>query len=157
MKSLFKISLVALSFIVLVTYSGCKGKKQTDPSVEEVQLKALSKSWKVSSVTHNNTIDIAYTSSFILTISGTAGSSSFGYTVSGRPATSPWLGTGSWSFGSTVESQIVRDKGTADELPITYSVSDTNLKLSFDFSGPGYSNSKVENVAGPWVFNMVPN
>ncbi len=46
----------------------------------------------------------------------------YSYTIAGRPDRSPWPAGGSWTFGSDIESQIVRDPGSDHELNISYTV-----------------------------------
>jgi len=154
MKQITKITLVAMVLGGFLLIQGCKKDSGPGESVEDVQLAKLSKTWRFSSVTLDATDQDGY-DNFTLTISGTAGNTSFGYTAGGRPSTSPWPSSGTWSFGGTPETQIIRDPGTGDELAITYSVSDTQLQITFNFSGTGYPG-RTSNVNGQWVFNLVP-
>lgn len=159
MKMKILIKALKLGFLVqillsLVVLNACKDKPQ-GPSEEEVQLQKLSKTWDLSSVTlDGGDPGISY-SSFRLTLSGTIGAPSFTYSTQGRPIRSPWPGNGTWIFGTAVTSQVIRDPGTADELPITYSVSQdgNSLEITFNFSGEGYSSTgRQENVNGSWRF-----
>jgi hypothetical protein len=151
-----KLSLKFLALILipgmLVFMSGCKKKTGPGESTEDIQLGKLSKTWKITSVSLDGVDRTADYTNFSLTISGTAGGSSFGYSTSNRPTLSPWPSSGTWAFGTPPETQIVRDKGnTADELPITYSVSDTQLQVTFNYNGAGYP-ARVSNVKGQWIF-----
>jgi hypothetical protein len=65
---------------------------------------------------------------------------------------SPWKASGSWEFGASPETQMIRDKGTADELAMTYSVNETTLSITFTFNGAGYSRTGV--VKGQWVYTF---
>ncbi|MFN8341959.1 MAG: hypothetical protein U0V64_09855 [Cyclobacteriaceae bacterium] len=146
-----------LAFAIALTgLSSCKKGSDPAPDPAAEQLKKLSKTWKVSTVTQGGTDVTASYTAFTLTVSGTAGAASFGYVTTNRPALSPWPSSGSWNFGTTIATDIVRDKATADELPITYSVSDTQLQLSFTFNGNGYQGSRVNNVGGNWIFTLTP-
>ena len=87
-----------------------------------------------------------------LTLNGASSSKAYVYAVTGRPAKSPWPSGGSWTFGNDVITQIIRDKGTADELPVSYSVTSNTLTLHFQFSGVGYVAGKVGEVSGNWSF-----
>lgn len=142
--------------VVLLGYSGCGPDPNPEPPIEEVQLGKLKATWKASDVKLdgvNKTTDYA---NFQLTIAGTPGESSFGYTSSGRPALSPWPSSGSWTFGTSPETQVVRDPASAnDKLDITYSVSDTQLQLTFNFARDGYA--RTSNVKGQWVFTFTKN
>jgi hypothetical protein len=157
MKILFNSVIVLLALGTLLTYSGCDGGGGNGPSVEEVQLEKLSGEWSVTATSTNVTLDGVSKktdyANFKLTLTGTAGATSFGYTTTGRPALSPWPSTGTWTFGANPESTIIRDPDkTADTLEMTYTVSDTQLELTFTFSKQGYSRTK--QVTGVWVFTM---
>jgi hypothetical protein len=147
-----KITLKLLTAAVIgltLALGSCKKHDPTPPSVEEQQLTKLSTTWKASSVTLDGTPQTGY-DGFTLTISGTAGATSFGFATSGRPTTSPWSSGGTWTFGADPQTQITRD----DKVGITYSVSDTQLQLNFNFSGSGYTNTRVSKVTGDWIFNF---
>jgi hypothetical protein len=160
MRILFNSAIVGLALAALLTYSGCDNGGGGEPSVEEVQLGKLSGTWNVTgsstNVTLNGVSQKTDYAAFELTLTGTAGASSFGYTTAGRPAKlNPWPSTGTWKFDSTnPESIIIRDPDkTADLLSMNYTVSDTQLELTFTFNGTGYSRTK--QVTGTWVFTMV--
>jgi len=122
----------------------------TTIGIEDLQLEKLSKTWSATSVKLDN-VDQAGYDNFALTISGTAGSSSFGYSVTGRPPLSPWPSTGQWKYGVSPETQIIRDPSTGDELDITYSVTNSQLQIIFTFTGDGYQG-RISNVKGQWIF-----
>lgn len=111
----------------------------------------LSQTWKIKSVSLDGADKTSGYTGFTLVISGTPGASSFVYTTSSRPATSPWLGSGTWVFGADPLSDIIRDKGTADELAMKYSVNDTQLQISFNFNGTGYQ-ARTSVVKGAWIY-----
>ncbi len=148
LKNLFPVMALASLFLL----SSCGGDDPATPSVPDQQLAKLSSQWKLSDVTLDGTSKKTDYAAFTLTISGTAGADSFGYTTAGRPSNSPWPPSGTWVFGTNPESQIVRDTG-ADKLDMTYSVSDSQLQLTFDFSGTGYPG-RVSAVKGKWVFTF---
>ena len=153
MKALRILSLLGL-VITLLTYSSCKDNKPTPEPITDVQLGKLSpKTWKVDAVTLDGVDKKADYTAFELTMKGTKGNTSFGYETSGRPSLSPWKLSGSWEFGTSPETQIIRDKKTADELPMTYGVTETTLSITFNFSGPGYT-SRTGVVKGQWVFTF---
>jgi hypothetical protein len=151
-----KITLKILSSVLVLTvlFSACKKDDPTPISIADEQLGKLTATWTASSAKLEGTEQPDYADKFKLTISGTAGATSFGYSASGRPSNSPWPASGTWKFGDNPESQIVRDPG-GDEVNMTYSVSDTELQVTFNFSGVGYpSSSRVANVKGTWVFTF---
>lgn len=152
MKALRILSLLAL-VAVLLTYSSCGGSKTDPEPVTDVQLAKLSKTWKIDAVTLDGVDKKADYSTFQLVMSGTKGTTSFGYNTSGRPSLSPWKSSGSWEFGTAPETQIIRDKGTADELAMTYAVTETTLSVTFLFNGTGYS-ARTGVVKGQWIFTF---
>lgn len=152
MKALRILSLLGL-VITLLTYSSCKDDKPTPEPVTDVQLGKLSKTWKITSVTLDGVVKTSEYTAFELAMSGTKGDTEFAYSTSGRPSLSPWKSNGKWEFGTAPETQIIRDKGTADELPMTYAVTETTLSISFTFNGAGYT-SRTGVVKGQWVFTF---
>lgn len=153
MKAFRILSLISL-VAILLTYSSCGGDDPAEESVSDVQLGKLSKTWKINTVTLDGVDKIADYASFQLIMSGTKGNTSFGYSTSGRPPLSPWKSSGSWEFGSAPETQIIRDKGTTDELAMTYAVTETTLTISFTFSGKGYTNPRTGVVTGQWIYTF---
>jgi len=151
MKVLRILSLLGLVGLLL-TYSNCKDKKSTQDPITDVQLGKLVKTWKINTATLDGVDKLADYVDFQLVLSGTKGNTSFGYSTSGRPALSPWKSSGSWEFGASPETQMIRDKGTADELAMTYAVTETTLSISFTFNGSGYSRTGV--VKGQWVYTF---
>ncbi len=162
MKS-FKFLLAVALVGILFTYSGCGGSKDPEISDQDKQLTKLSKTWKVKTVTLNNsapTVPAGYAyTSMTLTVTGTAGNTTFGYTTTGTPTaskSSPWPSSGTFTFGTptdhtTFATLVTRDDG----LPITYSVTDTQLQLTFTYTGAGFP-ARVDQVAGSWVFVLTP-
>ena len=137
------------------TYYGSQKSFETDPplaTIEDIQLGKLSKTWTATSVKLDNVDQTGY-DNFALTLSGTAGGPVFPYSTTGRPVLGTWLSSGLWKFGASPETQIVRDPGTGDELNMTYSVTDTQLQITFTFTGDGYPG-RVSNVKGQWVFTF---
>lgn len=143
-------SLVPLVAIAsLVFFSNC-GSDSTETPIQDQQLAKLTATWNIASASRDG-VAVDYPG-FKLTISGTAGATSFDYSTQGRPTLSPWKSSGKWSFGQSVETQIIRDPGTADELQMTYVVTDNSLQLTFTYNGNGFN--RVEVVKGQWVFNF---
>lgn len=156
MKITLKALVSVLAIASLIIYTGCGGGSDPAPSVEDQQLEKLIATWNISDVTLDGVSKKTEYTAFSLNISGTAGATSFGYSTSGRPATSPWLAQGTWAFGANPESQIIRDADKpADKLDLTYSVSadGKKLQISFTFAGTGYT-ARTSNVKGAWVFTF---
>src|SRR6478609_4048485 len=155
MKS-FKVLFLVIVSGILISLSGCHKPNPTPPTDEEVQLGKLKQTWKVipvKGVTLDGVDKTVDYKNFSLVISGTPEASSFQYTTSGRPATSPWLGSGTWVFGTDPLADIIRDKGTTDELAMKYSVNDTQLQISFTFAGTGYQ-ARTAVVKGAWIYTF---
>jgi len=150
------LSLVIL--IVLGVYCiGCE-KNTALESVEKVQLAKLANTWTVSSVTLDNTSKLADFTDFKLTLAGTFNESTprgpYQYSFAGkRPSNNPWPPTGgTWSFGGTPSEDLVRHDNP--DLAIDYTVSDTQLILTFTYLGDGYTGSRISQVSGNWVFTF---
>ena len=144
----YKIDLKATNFSV----QNIKSQIITIKSIQASQLEKLSKTWIATSVKKDNVDQTGYTN-FKLTMDGTVGAASFGYTTTGRPLLSPWLSSGNWIFDTDPLIGFIRDKGTPDELKITYTVTTTTLQISFNFTGAGYAG-RVEDVKGQWVMTF---
>ena len=153
MKLLRILSLVFIS-AVLLTYAGCKGKGSDPEPVADVQFAKLKKTWNIKTVTFDNTDRTTDYPGFQLTFSGTKGTYPFDYATSNRPFPSPWKALGKIDFGASPETQLIRDKGVvADELAMTYVVTETTLKIEFTFNRDGYT-SRTKEVKGPWIFEF---
>ena len=149
MKLTAKIFVLLLLSTALLTFNGCNKKPTPAPSDEEVQLGKLSKTWKATSVKKDGVDQTGYTA-FTLKIEGVVGAASFTYKADGRPSLSPWPASGNWNFDTDPLTSILRDKGTADELKMTYTVTETTLQLTYTFNGAGFSG-RTNNVKGQWV------
>jgi hypothetical protein len=146
-------SLVITAVILFI--SSCGPDPSTERPIEEVQLEKLVATWKIKEVKLDDVDKTNSYANFQLTISGTPGAGSFGYTRSALTIDSPWPKSGTWTFGANPETQVIRDSGT-DKLDITYAVSSdgTQLQLNFDFSGVPYPAGRISNVIGKWVFTF---
>ena len=148
MKLTTKIFVLLALSTLLLTYSGCDNTKTPTPSDEEVQLGLLAKTWKATSVKKDGVDQTGYTN-FNLILKGVVGDPAFTYSTTGRPPLSPWPSSGNWTFDTDPLTSIIRDKGDVDdELKMTYSVTETTLKMNFNFQGAGYA--RVGNVKGQW-------
>lgn len=160
----FRFVLTVLSLGVIFSFSGCGGKGGGGETTQDKQFGMLStKTWNISSVFLGGVDQTSTWTGFKLVISGTKGSSTFSYnTATGtRPTLGPWPsgggvgGLGTWAFGNDPVTNIIRDPGKADELPMTYAVTATTLTISFPYSGAGYGpNQRTGNIGGNWVFTF---
>ena len=149
MKVAGKILVSLLVVGVLLTYSGCKKKKDDPEPITDQQIEKLSKTWKVTTVTRNGVDRKSDYPNFTLTLAGTKGTVEIGYTTTGRPSSSPWASSGKFTFDATTpETKLLRDDG----VDVTYSVSDISLQTNFQYNGPGFS--RVSAVDGQWVFTF---
>lgn len=151
MKAFRILTLIGL-MATLLTYSSCKKDDPEPEPLTDIQLGKLAKTWKINTVTLDNVDKLSDYTNFTLTLTGTKGNTSFGYSTANRPSLSPWKASGSWEFGASPETQMIRDKGTVDELAMTYSVNETTLSITFTFNGAGYSRTGV--VKGQWVYTF---
>lgn len=146
-------------FLIMLTLLGvsasfwqCGSDSTTPPNPQDEQLKKLSKTWKYSSVTFNSAPVTGY-DNFTLTMSGTNGQNTFNYTTAGRPSgiKTPWNSAGTFTFGagSNFSTLLTRD----DTIVVTYSVSDTQLQMTFTYVGAGYTG-RTSNVEGTWAFTF---
>jgi hypothetical protein len=155
MKFYLKPVLSVFALAVLLAYAGCDPKPGVTQTEEELQLAKLSATWKIGAngnVTLDGVPKKTDYANFQLILTGTPNATSFGYTTSGRPALSAWPANGSWNFGTTVSTDVIRDKGTAKEIPMTYTVTDTQLELTFNYNGAG--EARTSDVTGTWVFTF---
>jgi len=143
--------LLKLSLLVFTALLINCSSKHNSPSSEEIQLNKLSATWNITSVTKDGVAESGY-DNLKLTLSGATASQTYVYSVAGRPAKSPWPAGGSWAFGKDVMTQLVRDKGTLDELPTSYSITGNTLTLQFQFTGIGYPGGKINAASGAWSF-----
>lgn len=141
-----RISIIALTLIMGVMFNSCKKDTTPTKTDEEIKLELLAKTWNVATATNSVTIDgrdvTAEWATFILNIGSTK-------TYTSTNATDPlvWPASGTWDFGTTLTS-MVRDDG----IDITITVTETTLKLQFDYTAGG---GRFEGIEGNWVFNMV--
>jgi hypothetical protein len=141
--------------------SSCNKGGDPEPSIEEKNLKLMSKPWVVTSATLDGpegNMDDLYLG-MELQIGGIFNkdiNTLYNYqVVSGGPGIgdkSPWPRTNDkWKFkDGASETTIVR---SVDGLEIQYTVSETQLQLIFNYSGPGFRTSAVE---GEWIFFFEP-
>jgi hypothetical protein len=151
------LSLLVLAGIIFI--SGCGPDPKPKKSDEEKQFEKLAVKWDLVSASDGDdrTADFV---DLVLNLSGTfAEGGTFNYDFTGtRPNPSPWPKSGTWKFGDTVTSDLIRDPGTDNELAMEYTVTDTNLTITFTIpdGDPGFpGGSRVGNVTGTWTFEFV--
>lgn len=154
MKFYLKSILSVLALAVILGYASCKPGGDDGPSVEEVQLGKLSRTWKVVDVVRDGDHLAAEYADFELTLSGTAGATTFNYTKKGGPDLTPWPSAGTWKFGTNPETDIIRDPAPSTKtLDMNYVVTDTQLEITFDYNGAG-EPTRTSEVKGSWTFTL---
>lgn len=157
-----KLATRILSLLVMVGlatfYMSCDRNGGEDKSEEEKQLIKLVSNWALQTATEDGQPRTDFTN-LVLQISGSfAQNGTYNYSFTGtRPNPSPWPVNGTWKFDpSDVLSTIIRDPGTSSEIEMGYTVTDTQLTISFNVpegnAGWAGGSSRVESVTGDWVF-----
>jgi hypothetical protein len=156
MKMFSRILSVLLVASLGLMYTGCKKSEEDGDAAEKVQLAKLEKkSWTVTNVTLGTDDRTADFSGFTITFSDAFNTSNpkgpYTYALTGsHPSPSPWpLTGGKFRFGADATRELVRDD---DGLPMTYTLSDTQLVISFTYSGTGFG--RTEQVGGNWKFTF---
>ncbi len=154
-----KLKITSLALLLgLVIVSSCKDPVEPTPSAEEVQTALLAQSWKVGTSANDISLDgsdeIANWTNFSVVINAN-GSYAASNISEGREGT-VWSTSGSWAFKdagteSVDVNTIIRDAGTANETEIKITVSETSLKMTFDYTDP---NGRASGINGAWAFNM---
>jgi hypothetical protein len=150
-----------LSLFLLVSaavfFSNCDGGDGPEKSEEELQLEKLKAgTWTLISASDGTDrtseypgMTLTYTGSF-----SAGGTYSHSSTATSWPSISPWEDTGTWKFVSgSASSKLIR---LSDDVEMTYTLSnsDKQLSISFNYTGPGFNNARVESVEGDWVFTF---
>lgn len=143
-RLLFAIALI----IMVLSLINCKKGGDPEPSQQQVQLDKLVGTWNCSNATRDGVAQSGY-SNFRLVVDRVNGTETFSYSTTGRPSLSPWPASGTGSFGTDVVTDLLRD-GT---LQATYSVAETQLEVSFNFTEAGF-NGRTATVKGAWVFSF---
>ncbi len=135
---------------VAASFWQCGSDPAPTPDPKDEQLTKLSQTWKATAVTFENTPVTGY-ENFEITMTGTAGQDTFDYATAGRPAgiKTPWPASGKFTFGTDFATVIKRD----DNVDVTYSVSATQLQMTFTYKGDGFTG-RTSNVKGNWTFTF---
>lgn len=154
-KTVFSIFLL-VSIAMLST--NCGGDDDPETSEEEIQLDKLKAAqWTLLSASDGSDRTAEY-AGMTLTFSGSysaGGTYNYTSTATTWPVKSPWEKDGTWKFVSgSVGNKIVR-LSDDEEMIYTLSNSDKQLSISFDYTGSGFENGRVESVEGAWVFTFI--
>ena len=138
-------SLIALTLVMGFLVSSCKEDPAPAKTPEEIQIEKLTGTWVLPTAANTVTIDgrdvSAEWSTFVLTLGNKT------YQSTNANDANVWPASGTWAFGANINT-LVRDDG----VDITVTVTDTSLKLQFDYSASG---GRLDGIEGNWVFNMV--
>lgn len=157
-----KIALRTLSLLILVGvaifYTGCKDKNENTDTEEKKQLTKLVGAWTLQSANDGQDRTSDFTG-VVLHLEGnyTGEGKTYNYNLTGtRPDPSPWPESGTWKFGNPKTTQIIRDPSGVNEITMTYSVTDTDLIISFTVpdGSAGWPGGRVNNVIGDWEFTF---
>lgn len=161
MKVLNTRTLAIVGITSLAFFFSC-GKDDPKPNPYKDQLGKLSKTWNiVSADLDGNDRTTPDFTGFTLTISGSFDSDTpegpYDFDVAGsRPTPSPWPGAtegngGTWEFVAEPDGDsglLLRDDG----IGMSYEIVGGELKLEFNFTGPGYQGARTAEVEGDWTF-----
>lgn len=136
----------------MATFSVSCGGDDDEKSDREVQIDKLVGTWNATEVLFEGSTPPLDHSKFQLVITKD-GKTRAKYEALGRPqGPSAWPASGSFEFGSNAKTNLIRD----DQTNIQYSVTDTELTMSFTFTGEPYaaSGGRAKNVEGGWDFKF---
>ena len=156
MKVLARILSLFTLLAVATLYTSCGGNDPDPKSDEEIQLDKLkANQWVIFSADldgTNRTADFTTTTPMTLTFTGTYSNPGGTYLMQvngSRPNPNPWPQSSEWKFGANVLTQMIR---TDDDLGMNYTLTDTQLTISFTYTGAGFMGGRVEQVEGDWTF-----
>lgn len=157
-----KITLKAYSLLILVAVAalqaGCKKDDNDSKTVEQQQLEKLVFEWTLQSAQDSQGDRTADFAGLVLHITGnyTGEGKVYNYSLTGqRPNPSPWPESGVWKFGTDKTKDIIRDPGGVDEILMNYTVTGSDLILTFEVpDGGGWQGGRIKNVTGEWTFNF---
>jgi len=158
--------LLSLLILGLITtfYTGCKKDDDNKKTEEEIQLDKLKGVWNLVSANDGDDRTDSFAPApgadpnLVLTVEGNfVQGGTYNYSFTGtRPDPSPWPASGAWKFGTNKLTQIDRDPGGLNEIPMTYQVTATELILSFNIPAghSGWPGSRINSVTGDWTFTF---
>lgn len=157
MRVLQRLLSVALLAGAATLYMNCGGSDPKPKSNFEIQFEKLTPpTWVLQSVVRDTEDMSADFQSVTLDLGGTFNdnnaSAAYTYTFTGTfPDLSPWPKSGTWRFGSDPNTQLVR---LDDSQNMSYTVTDTQLTISFTYAGEGFIGGRVNIVEGNWTFTF---
>lgn len=161
-----KIALKVRSLLILLAlsalYTGCKKDDDDSKTLEQQQLEKLVFDWNLQSATDSQGDRTADFTNLVLHLSGnyTGEGKIYNYSFTGQlpdsgPTSSPWPRSGTWKFGTDKSKDIIRDPGGASEIAMEYTVTATDLIITFEVpDGGGWPGGRIQNVTGEWTFTF---
>lgn len=157
-----------LSLLVLVSavilFANCDGGDDPKKSEQEKQFDKLKGIWTLQSAEWDeDPSDDRFDGAAVeLNINGTFsedGQFNFGLDSDTQIDASPWPPSVKWEFGAAPATQITRlDSETPvlddADVPMTYTVTDSQLVIVFDYSGVGFVVGKTKSTEGTWTFTF---
>lgn len=143
-------------FAAILVLSGCDGD---DPkkSTEEVQLDKLRGTWTMTGVENDGVDRADEYPGMTISLTGTytsGGAYSLASNATDWPSISPWNANDTWKFNTTTPTSLIVRQSDLQDMTYTLSNSDSQLRIEFDYSGPGFNNGRTESVSGNWVFTF---
>ena len=152
-----------LSLLILVSaglfFANCGGTDPNPASEEETQLnkfKASGAAWTITDANDGTDRKDEYTGAKV-TFSGTfSAGGTYSYTTTaptpGWTNPSPWKKDANWKFKSgSVGNKIIRTDDT-QEMGYAFSNGDKTLTITFNYTGTGFNNGRINSVAGDWTY-----
>jgi len=124
-----------------------------------IQLGLLTgKTWVPGTITKDDVAlaeEYPYFADFTLTFSGSLNADETNVTNGTYTTSDPGevLPSGSWEFSSDVETQLELNDPANGPTPVTYSVTESSLQLTFTRGNPG---GRTEGITGNYVFDLIP-
>jgi hypothetical protein len=152
MKPLARILSLLLLVSAALFYAGCDGDNGNKDSEETVQFNKLKGTWSATIVDDGIEERVDFPG-LTLTIGQSGSSYNYIFAATSWPSISPIpddLDTFKFKEGAVMNT-IIRN---TDQLEMNYTVSDTQLVLTFTYAGVGFTNGRVNNVAGDWEISF---
>ena len=159
MKIATRILSLLILLAVMTFYVSCRKDDPDKKTEEETQLTKLKGVWNLVSANdgQDRTADFP---NLKLTLEGNyIEGGTYNYSFTGeRPDPSPWPADGTWKFGTNKARDIIRDPGGDSEILMNYSVTDSDLIITFNIpdGSAGWEGgvSRIKSVTGDWTFTF---
>jgi hypothetical protein len=164
MKIASRILSLVILIVIATVYMGCKKSEDEKKTEEQTQLEKLKGVWTIVSAndggdrTEDFIDDTDPNNKMKLTLEGNyAEGGIYNYSLTGpRPVVSPWPASGTWKFGTNKLTELIRDPNTENEIPMNYTVTDSDLIIDFVIpaDNEGWPGGRTGSVVGEWTFTF---